>query len=243
MPASHPPNSNGTAPSYEQPASPPRIATMADLERYEGQHARIEGWYEVTPVAGGKALQPACIVLSDGTRLIRSYRPVASELRFHERRVVVLGKAYRNANEPEYVQQVMAPHVFPDSIGLDPSEPPAPALTDIPTPPTADTLRALESRKGRWVQVFATVVTIRDSSAGGMWVDAIARLDDGTEVDVPTVPESRWRPLQGKLVSFLAQVSEETGSEGRYALSPSMHVCEGRVERCGMSKRIKGPAI
>ena len=239
MPSSDPPNSATSQPLTGEANALPLITTMADVRRHEGRTARIEGWYEVTPVAGGKALQPASIVLSDGTRLLRSYRPLVAELRFHERRVVVIGKAYRNANEPEYVQQVGGPHVFPDAIELDPSEPPAQDLNDIPTPPTVDSVHALEARKGRWVQVFATVVSVRESSLGGIWVDAVARLDDGTELELPTVPDSRWRPLQGKVVSFLARVAEEKSNGGRYAVSPSMEVCEGRVERCGMGKRDK----
>lgn len=211
----------------------PRVTTFAELLAHEGQTVRIEGWYEVTPVAGSKALQPACIVLADGTRLLRSYRPIVQELGLNERQVVVIGKAYRNAHEPEYVQQVMAPHVFPDSIELEPSEPPAPDLRDIRTPPTVSSAADLDKRLERWVQIMATVQSLGPSEAGDFWGHAVIRLSDGTDVHARTVARMRWEPMVGKVVSFMARVSRSP--DGQYEAEPAAVLCEGRVERCGMT--------
>src|SRR5215212_6182760 len=70
------------APMSQERDKLPLCASRADVERLSGKRVRVEGFYEVEPTPGGKRLQAATINLPDGTRLVRSYRPVPEELGF-----------------------------------------------------------------------------------------------------------------------------------------------------------------
>jgi hypothetical protein len=213
----------------------PAVHTIADVERYAGKRVRVLGRYEVTPVAGSKRLQPACIVLADGTRLVRSYRPVLEELHFDGQRVIAVGKALLDAGEGASVQQVMAPHVAIESLRLDPIESPyAPGATAVRTPPTLASARDAASHVDRWVQLFGVLEQINDHPNDPFWVDMRVRLPDGSLIIAETIARSRVETLAGKEISLLALVAREQPPSGPPRVHPAHVVCAGRVERCGM---------
>jgi hypothetical protein len=190
-------------------------------------------------VPASKRLQPASIVLDDGTRLVRSYRPVAEELHYDGQRVLVIGKAYLDANADPSVQQVMAPHVMPETLVLDPIESPfAPGATQVRTPPTLASRADVAGYRDHWVQIFGTLEALQDEPSDPFWVGMVVRLPDGSELDARIIARSRVEKLVGKPISFLGIVRREQPASGRAAIDPAHLVCEGRVERCGMDGRI-----
>jgi hypothetical protein len=189
-------------------------------------------------VAGSKRLQPASIVLEDGTRLLRAYRPVLEELHLDGQRVVVIGKATLDADEGPNVQQVMAPHVWPESVSLDPLESPyARGATQVRTPPTLASAKEATAHRDGWVQLCGTLASLVVDPKDSFWVGMVVTLPDGSEIETGTIARSRVEKLVGKRVSFIALVAREQPTTGRPRVEPTHLVCEGTVERCGMDPR------
>jgi len=222
----------------------PTIKNLQDLRTHAGERARIEGLYEVAPIAGSKRLQPAVIVLSDGTQLIRSYRPVPAEFGLLDRRVVVIGKATLDADQGPDVQQVMAPHVAPERIELAAGEKaldPVPAR--LPAPPKLTRAEDFERHAGRWVRVVATLKELTELPDEEFWVDATYELADGSQVQQLGVAAKRWRPHLGRQVSVVARAGlVEIDGQRRLLLTDMSAICDGDVERCGMQAAGARPA-
>ena len=216
----------------------PLVQSLDDVRRYAGQRVEVRGRYEVTPVPGGKGLQPACIVLADGTRLVRSYRPVGDELPFDGLPVRVVGKAYPDAHESPTVQQVMAPHVYVESLSLDPLVSPySPGETEVRTPPTVQNAAALEPLRDHWVQLFGTLLSVQSPPNDPDWATAVLGLPDGAQIELPMVWAARYRPRIGQPVSVIALVAREPRPTGLPQVHASAFLCPGRIERCGMDGR------
>jgi len=214
----------------------PIIDSQADLEAHAGKPARIEGRYEVSPVAGSKRLQPAVIVLSDGTQLIRSYRPVPAEFGLLDRKVVVFGKAYLDANQGPDVQQVMAPHVFPETIELASGEKAIePLPPELPPPPKVTQAADFERHAGRYVRLVATFKELKPLPDESSWADAVYALADGSQVQHSGVSVNRFKPHVGKLVSVVARAGlVEIDGQRELLLTDLSEICAGDVERCGI---------
>jgi hypothetical protein len=213
----------------------PRCASRADVDRLHGQKVRVEGRYEVDPVPGGKKLQAATIVLDDRTRLLRSYRPVEKELHLVDRRVIVVGTVFRNAGQPAHHQQVMAPHVYPDSITLATGEKGIePAPTELPAPPLVRTFEELERRDDRWVRL-QLVLPDEEAKGEGMWVSPEVRLAGDHWVALQMMAKSTWTKLRGKEVTVFGRVSlaksKSTPDGKRVHAIVAVDVCAGPVER------------
>jgi hypothetical protein len=90
-----------------------------DVEPSYGDPVRLEGRYEVDPIAGGKRFQGAWLVLDDGTRYVIAYRPVPGHFPFLSKRVVIQGRPYMPGRDTQHIQ---APHLEVQSIELAPGE-------------------------------------------------------------------------------------------------------------------------
>ncbi len=212
------------------------VTTMDDVRRHAGERARIEGRYEVTPIAGSKRLQPAVIVLADGERLIRSYRPRPEEYRFLDKRVVIVGIARTDAGQPSNVQQVMAPHIEPETIELAPGETPWPTPpTELPSPPLVSRAQDFRGLHDRWVRIAGVLTSVTERPNDSFWSDAVYTLPDGTRVSQAGVATSRWKKHQGTEVTVVARAwIDNQDGVSRYSLTGISEICPGRVERCGM---------
>jgi len=233
-PVGEAPPSGSALPSFDDPihAELPQIRRLTDVKRHAGELAEIHGRYDVEPVAGSKALQAVTILLADGDRLIRAYRPVKEELDLDGQRVVVVGRAYLDANQPAHVQQVMAPHVEVKSLSLHPMVSPyETGRTRVRTPPAVAKLADLGPLRDRWVQVFATLRGVTPNPGGGSFGTAALALSGGAIIDLKDVVLSRWSPLVGQPISTIVRV---TAPPADVALVGARKVCPGKVERCGM---------
>lgn len=211
----------------------PAYRTLAEIEPHFGRPIRVIGRYDVAPVALGKRLQPVEIVLDDGTRFIRAYRPVAAELRLLERRVVVDGRFYPDAHQPPDVEQVMAPHVEPERIELAPGEKPAPAAGGLPAPPLVEDAAGLRARDDRWAMVHGRLDSVTPRPGDDLWADAVLELADGAVVDVPGVSLATWERLSGAEITVVGR-PRWAGAGARHRLDAESGMCEGRVPRCHM---------
>jgi hypothetical protein len=216
----------------------PVVRSMADVRKFEGQTARIEGRYEVAPIAGSKRLQPVVIVLSDGEQLIRAYRPRPSEFHLLDCRVVVVGKAYTDANQDPNVQQVMAPHVEVDKIALAEGEQPiSPHPKELPTPPLIKDRKGFEARDGRWLRLEATLKSVVPMKDESYWSVASLVLPDGSKVQKNYTPASRWEKYTGKQVTVISRaLVKKVAGKTQLWLSGMAEICPGKVERCGMPR-------
>ncbi|HEY3356822.1 MAG TPA: hypothetical protein VGQ83_26460 [Polyangia bacterium] len=219
-------------------AALPRCASRADVERLHGQRVLIEGRYEVEPVPGGKRLQAAAIVLPDRTRLVRAYRPVPEELVYLDRRVIVVGRVFRDAGVGAQEQQVLAPHVRPERIELAPGETPQPVAvpTELPSPPVVRTGPELDAHDDRWVQAFGRLTALKAHDEDPMWANATLALMDGAEVRVRTVVRSRWEPLVGSAVTVVGLAGRAPAGEAR-GLGGRTALCAGHLPRCDLVRR------
>jgi hypothetical protein len=226
------------AASQPAAAALPRCASAADVERLHGRRVIVEGRYEVEPVPGGKRLQAALIVLPDGTRLIRSYRPVAEEYGLVNRRVLAVGTVYRDAGEGQEVQQVRAPHFRPERIGLAPSESPyySTPPTELPPPPVVATARDFDAQADRWVQAWGTLMRVTPHQEDGLWANAVVKLTDGTEVHVRAVALSRWAPHVGQPVTMIGRAEPAVPGEAGRRLVDRATICRGHLKRCDLER-------
>ena len=226
------PSPSASAESKSSPYALPKCASSADVERLHGQKVRVEALYDVTPVPGGKGLEAAYLVLEDGTELIRSYRPVAEELGFVEKRVIAVGTVYRDAGQADHIQQVMAPHFYPDRIELAEGETkidPPPAER----PPPARITRAsdLAGRKQRWVLVTGTLEGLTPHGNGD-WSEGRLKLPSGDAIGLAHVYRPRWEELVGAEITVVAKVLATGERPGEAASISAQAHCKGRVDRC-----------
>lgn len=216
----------------------PRCASGADVERLHGRRVIVEGRYEVEPVPGGKRLQAALIVLPDGTRLIRSYRPVPEEYGLVNRRVVAVGTVYRDAGEGPDVQQVRAPHLRPERVNLAPTESPYSPTppTELPPPPIVKTAREFDAQADRWVQAWGSLARVTPHQEDALWANAVVKLTDGTDVHVRAVARSRWERHLGTGVTVIGRAQPPVPGEAGRRLVDRVTVCAGHLKRCDLER-------
>jgi hypothetical protein len=223
--------------NIESGNSLPECKSYIDIENNYGSVCRVNGLYTVNPIAGGKRLQPAVITLDDGTDLLRSYRPVQEEFGFIGKRVVVTGTVYTDAGQPPEVQQVMSPHIYPESITLAPGEVPHDTTPDtLPTPPLVESATAVTGHQGKWVSLYATLESLSKREDETTWSDCRLRFADGSRLIVEWVSHTRLQKYIPGEITLTLRVSEVTTEDsGMKHITAGMHaVCPGRVERCGM---------
>ena len=232
------PTPSPAGPASQPAAELPRCASAADVERLHGRRVIVEGRYEVEPVPGGKNLQAAVIVLPDGTRLVRSYRPVPAEFGLVNRRVVAVGTVYRDAGEDATAQQVRAPHFRPERVDLAPSESPYSPTppTELPAPPVVATARDFDAQADRWVQAWGTLVRVTPHQEDAMWANAVVKLTDGTEVSLRAVTRSRWERYLGAAVTVIGRAVAPVPGEAGRRLVDRATVCPGHLKRCDLER-------
>lgn len=194
-----------------------------------GELLTYQGWFDIERLPGSKKLQASTLRLDDGRVLVTAYRPVAEQIPFVERRVVVRGRHYHS--DPD-VQALDADHFQIVEMALAPGETPGPV--ELPRPPLVRSREALERRDDRWVSLVATLSGGVPRPGDEMWWDAELALEDGARVRVMVFGgtfRAEWQPLVGGrvTVSGRAQVGE-AGPRlvGRVA------ICPGEAPGCGM---------
>jgi hypothetical protein len=189
-------------------------------------------------VPGGKRLQAATIVLPDRTRLVRAYRPVPEELAFVDRRVVAVGRVFRDAGAPAELQQVRAPHFRPERIALAPGEAPQPlgVPPELPAPPVVATGAELDARDDRFVQAWGRLTALTPHDEDPRWANAALALGDGAEVRVRAVARARWAPLLGGEVTVVGRAGQAEAGAPR-TLAGRTTICAGHVPRCDLMRR------
>jgi hypothetical protein len=220
--------------SSKSAAALPKCASSADVERLHGQKVRVEALYDVEPTPGGKGLEAAYLLLDDGTELVRSYRPVAAELGLVEKRVVAVGTVYRNAGQAEHIQQLMAPHFYPDHIELAEGETkiePTPAKR--PPPPKIASVADLAGRSRRWVHVTATLERLTPNG-GSDRSEGRLKLANGDTIVLPNVYHRGWQDLVGAEITVIGKVTATGERPGEAATIVDRAHCKGRVETCSM---------
>jgi len=189
------------------------IPTEADFEPTFGERTEFEALYRIAPSPAGKRLQEVVLVRDDGESWIRSYRPVAEEYQYQEKRVTVIGRPYVNS---PYVQSVGGTHFELETIALAPGETPYdPLPTELPPPPLARTAEAARALSG-W---YAVCVGTRQG-------ETFAFADGGS---LSLGPHSSYYDpavLEGEQ-SLLAWVDREGQLHARAA-------CPGLDPRCGV---------
>ncbi len=213
----------------------PMPAPEPSYEPTFGEPVEREALYVVAPVAGGKRLQAASLHFDDGEAWIRSYRPVAAELQYAEKRVVVTGRPYTNS---PYVQSVAGTHFELDTIALAPGETPYdPIPTRIPAPPFVEDRAALEARVGLWAHCLGTLTSLEaPGDDSPWWGRGVLTLTDGSAVVLDGIPWGESAPdvEQGDQVTALALVLAADQPDGIPSLGGNLRLCTGRVERCLM---------
>ena len=208
-----------------------------DFEPTFGEPVEREALYIVAPFATGKMLQAVQLVFDDGEIWVRSYRPIASEFAYVDKRVLVRGRPYVNS---PYVQSISGTHFELEHIELAEGETPWEVLpTELPAPPQVRNRAELEARQGRWAHCIGILGSMEPGDIPG-WEASSLRLDDGTELGLsmsagwsfghPT--QGSPEELQGQRVTVLGKVSQEAGA---FQLVGSTRVCAGEVERCHMT--------
>jgi len=191
----------------------PGIPGPDDYEPTFGERTEFEALYRIAPSPAGKRLQEVLLVRDDGESWIRSYRPVAEEFQYQEKRVAVSGRPYTNS---PYVQSVGGTHFELETIALAPGETPYdPLPTDLPPPPLARTADAARALMG-W---YAVCVGTREG-------ESFSFLDGGS---LPLGPHSSYfKPaiIEGEQ-SLLAWVDMDGQLHVRAA-------CSGVEPRCGV---------
>ncbi|MCK4764076.1 MAG: hypothetical protein KAW12_17890 [Candidatus Aminicenantes bacterium] len=198
------------------PEKLPECAAMEDVERYYGQKVSVKGLYEVDPIAGSKRLQAVCIVLPDGTRLLRSYRPIKEEFRFINKQVIATGTVFTDAGADPHVQQVMAPHITNiESIVLAPGETPYKKTPrELPPLPVIKNREELINRRDCWVQLVGKLLSVSKRLDENIWADADFRLQDGTILKIEWAPYARWRSFAGQETTVTVRINIEKEEKG-----------------------------
>jgi hypothetical protein len=200
-----------------------------------GEPVEREALYVVAPVAGGKRLQAASLHFDDGEVWIRSYRPVAAELQYAEKRVVVTGRPYTNS---PYVQSVMGTHFELETITLAPGETAWDPIPErIPAPPAVTDRAAIEARVGLWAHCIGTLTAFEGPSDDSPWWGrGVLTLADGSTVSMDSIPFGDGAPQveQDSEVTALALIIAPEQPGGNPTLGGNLRLCPGRVERCMM---------
>jgi hypothetical protein len=204
------PETLAPVPGQEEPIEAPEEDPFAPTFERVTREAR----YRISPVAGGKRLQAVSLDFDDGEAWIRAYRPLRSELRFAEKRVVVTGRPYWPSSN---VQAVIDTHFELESIELAPGETPwDPVPTLIPPPPFARTAAQATARTARHVQ------------CRGVAKEGVFEFPDGSTL--PLAPFGGFfevERIDGDQ-TLLAWVATDGTLHARGA-------CAGEVPRCGMT--------
>ena len=211
--------------------------SIKDVQRFHGKKVLVKGWYEVEPIPGSKRLQAACVVLLDGTRLIRSYHPVKQEFGFINKQVIVTGVVLMNSGEPASVQQVMAPHLTNiESITLAPGEIPCPTTPErIPDLPFVETKEDFNKRDNHWIHLFGRLKSVTLRKDESIWANAQVDLRDGTRIILEWISYTQWKAYKDKLLTITLRLNVDREEEGFLYLSGGRTaLCEGRTSRCGM---------
>ena len=179
-----------------------------------GERVTREAWYRVSPVAGGKRLQAVTLEFDGGEAWIRAYRPLRSELRFVDKRVVIVGRPYWPSPN---VQHVAGTHFEVESIELAPGETPwDPEPTLIPPPPFARSADEAKARAGDHAQ------------CRGEAVDGVFHFPDGSSLPMAPLGSFFDVVLPDGDQTVLAWVDDDGTLHARAA-------CPGEAPRCGMS--------
>ncbi|MBW2702328.1 MAG: hypothetical protein JRF33_16030 [Deltaproteobacteria bacterium] len=210
----------------------PKISSLEQLREHAGVMARIEGRYDVCPVAGSKRLQPVVIVLDDGTRLLRAYRPIPSEFGFIDRRVHLTGRAGLDSGQDEHVQQVEAPQILEVSqLELAPGEKALNPVPDsLPAPPRVVDAEGLALRRNLWARVVGNLALLEEKPNESFWGRAEIELEDASLLTRDPVPMSRWADLRGRQISAVGRVEE---TDAGWSLVGMGAICAGDDEECG----------
>ena len=200
-----------------------------------GEPVERQALYVVDPVAGGKNLQAVSLHFDDGDVWIRAYRPVAEELQYADKRVVVTGRPYTNS---PYVQSVMGTHFALDTIALAPGETARdPVPEQIPAPPQVESLASLQARVGLWAHCVGALSQLEEPGDDNPWWGrGSITLPDGTDVRLEGIPwdEHNTAIEQGSEITVLALVLAPEDGAATPSLGGRLRICEGRVERCLM---------
>jgi hypothetical protein len=220
------PSSQKTA---TMPSIPPLCQNKEDIERLHGQRVQLSAFYDVLPLRQGH--QSVYLVLPDGTQVIRAYRPVAEELGFVEKQVIVEGTIYRDANQPPYVSQLLAPHIMVESLQLASGETAiTPTPSKRPVPPLLTKADELAARVGRWSYLFGVLSTL-NLEPDSTWARGVLTLADGTTIVLEELPSSQWKSLVGRELTVLGKLS--LSSSDGWKLGSVLARCEGKQETCG----------
>lgn len=207
-------------PPSEEIAVPDKVADgfpgSDELPNHEptfGELTSFEALYRIAPSPAGKRLQEVVLVRDDGESWIRSYRPIAEEFQYQDKRVVVTGRPYTNS---PYVQSVGGTHFELQSIELAPGESAYdPLPTELPPPPLARSLEAAQAQAG-W---YAVCVGTREGERFLFAEGGEMKLGPHSSYYDPEV-------LEGEQ-SLLAWVDPEGSLHVRAA-------CKGQDPRCGV---------
>ena len=144
----------------------------------EDELQEVEGLFDIERFASYKRFQGSWLHLDGGGKLVLSYRPMLDYAAFVERRVIVRGEHY----SPEG-QAISARHFRVKSMRLAEGQRPRDDVTDgqLPRPPVVRTLAEFKAREGRWIQLFATLVSAK--ADGHFWLDITLKLDDGQQLE------------------------------------------------------------
>jgi hypothetical protein len=200
-----------------------------------GAEVTREAHYTVAPWAGGKRLQAVVLRFDDGEEWIRSYRPVADEFQFADKRVVVTGRPYTNSPN---VQSVYGTHFEVRTIDLAPGETPySPLPSELPAPPQVRDLAGIEARTGRWAHVIGDVETMSDPARDDRWSHhGRLRLESGEAVEFEhRLSGEDQAGFVGQRVTLLARVlGAGTAASSAPRLS-AVAVCAGEKTHCQMT--------
>lgn len=213
----------------------PGSSEIPDYEPTMGEEVEREARYVVAPFSGGKDLQAVQLVFDDGSHWIRSYRPLVSEFRYIDKRVLVRGRPYVNS---PYVQSVGGTHFSLEHIELADGEVPWDVdPTQIPAPPQVRSVDGLAPREGMWVHAVGTLESV---AYEGHSHGAVLTLEGGSTPFSLFAPTSFGRELAdvdpadwvGREITVLARVWRD----GDALKLSHGKVCAGAVESCQMTQ-------
>jgi len=200
-----------------------------------GEPVEREALYVVAPVAGGKNLQAVSLRFDDGEVWVRSYRPVAAELQYADKRVVVTGRPYTNS---PYVQSVAGTHFELHTITLAPGETARdPVPQRIPAPPFVENRVSLEARVGLWAHCVGRLESLDSlDDDNPWWGEGTLALSDGSTLVMDAIPfgDDPPRVQVGDTVTALGLVLAPEQAGAMPGLGGPVRFCTGRVERCSM---------
>ncbi len=242
------------AAGHEAPApAAPETTRQEPAVTEDDELQEVEGVFDIERFAGYKRFQGSWLHLDGGGKLVLSYRPMLDYTAFVERRVIVRGEHY----SPEG-QAISARHFRVTSMRLAAGETARDDVEDgqLPLPPVVRTHDEFKAREGRWIQLYATLVSARPD--GNFWRDITLRLDDGATLD-SKIQKFYFERLEkdpvGERVTILGNVFStrpEPGSFNALAMDPAdiakgpfelklgaNTICLGEQADCGMRDQAK----